>query len=57
MILNPGTIKHMPGLLNLFIRLTKVKNCYTTLDNGPIKFHVMDKGAIRLYMDLHVVEL
>ena len=50
MILDTGSTKHMGDLLDLFIILTKFKNCTT-------KLHIIGKSPIRVYMDSHVVEL
>ena len=57
MILDTSATKHMANLLDLFITLIKVKNCYVTLCNGTTKINVMGKSLIRVYMDSHVVEL
>ena len=57
MILDTCATKYISGLLKRFIKLTKVKKYYATLDDGTTKLQVMGKGIIRIYMDTHVVEL
>ena len=57
MILDTSATKHMANLLDLFITLIEVKNCYVTLGDGTTKIHVMGKSPIRVYMDSHIVEL
>lgn len=57
MILDTDATKHMSVLLNLFTSLAKVKDWYVTLGDGMTKLPVMGKGTIKIYIELHVVEL
>ena len=57
MILDTGATRYMSGLLKLFIKFTKIKNCYIILGDGTSNLHVMGNGTIHVYMDTHIVEL
>ena len=57
MNLDTSATTHMSDLLNLFTTLTKVKDCYATLDDGTTKLPIIGKDTIRIYIESQVVGL